>query len=489
MKLGSRHLALLIGALAALVVAACGHKSSGSSTTTGTTTPTPSGDLAWTYVAGGKAVGQTGIYGSLGVPAATNLPGSRDSAATWTDASGVLWLFGGTGYDVSGSVGSLNDLWKYDPAAQRWTWVATSSAQASGQVVNAAGNYGTKGQASASTVPGARAGAVSWVDVNGNLWLFGGIGFDANKLQGDLNDLWMFSPASGQWTWVGGANTANAAGIYAAVGSPNPASQPGGREGALAWTDPSGKFWLYGGGGYDSAGNNGTLSDLWQYDPTTGVWTVVWVATTTPAFAANPAASYGTQGTAGGSPGPRQEAAGWIDTAGNLWVFGGLGLDSKAAYGYLNDLWMYSPHNKNWTWVGGSSTISVAGVYGTLGTAATTNIPGSRAGASAFVDAKGNFRLFGGQGFGSGGSQGYLNDVWEYAPTAKTWKYVSGATVINATGVYGTQGTAAKTNSPGGRYYTATWYDKSGQLWLFGGGGYDSKSVLGQLNDLWMSKP
>ena len=40
----------------------------------------------------------------------------------------------------------------------------------------------------------------------------------------------------------------------------------------------------------------------------------------------------------------------------------GLGLDSKAAYGYLNDLWMYSPHNKNWTWVGGSSTISVAGV-------------------------------------------------------------------------------------------------------------------------------
>lgn len=31
-----------------------------------------------------------------------------------------------------------------------------------------------------------------------------------------------------------------------------------------------------------------------------------------------------------------------------------------------------------WTWVGGSSTVNQSGVYGTLGTPAAGNIPGSR---------------------------------------------------------------------------------------------------------------
>lgn len=33
--------------------------------------------------------------------------------------------------------------------------------------------YGTKGVASLVNTPGARWGAVSWTDLNGNLWLFG----------------------------------------------------------------------------------------------------------------------------------------------------------------------------------------------------------------------------------------------------------------------------------------------------------------------------
>jgi hypothetical protein len=33
----------------------------------------------------------------------------------------------------------------------------------------------------------------------GNFWVFGGVGVGA-----ELNDLWMFRPATRQWTWISG---------------------------------------------------------------------------------------------------------------------------------------------------------------------------------------------------------------------------------------------------------------------------------------------
>ena len=36
--------------------------------------------------------------------------------STWIDSSGNLWLFGGYGYDSTGQLGYLNDLWQYDPS-------------------------------------------------------------------------------------------------------------------------------------------------------------------------------------------------------------------------------------------------------------------------------------------------------------------------------------------------------------------------------------
>ena len=42
-------------------------------------------------------------------------------------------------------------------------------------------------------------------------------------------------------------------------------------------------------------------------------------------------------------------------------------------------------------------------------------------------------------------------------------------------GNYGTQGTAAAGNVPGARHDAVTWTDASGNFWLFGGNGYDSR--------------
>ena len=61
----------------------------------------------WTWVGGSHSIPQLGNYGTLGVAAAGNLPGSRESSSTWVDKNGNLWLFGGLGYYFAGTTGSL----------------------------------------------------------------------------------------------------------------------------------------------------------------------------------------------------------------------------------------------------------------------------------------------------------------------------------------------------------------------------------------------
>ena len=132
------------------------------------------------------------------------------------------------------------------------------------------------GSASEGMVPGARERSVSWIDGLGNLWVFGGYGYDGSGDAGYLNDLWRFEPVSGQWTWTSGPNAVNQAGFYGTQGTPDAANTPGGRYGCVSWTDGFGRLWLFGGYGYDSSGSLGYLNDLWQYDPIIGQWT--WVS-------------------------------------------------------------------------------------------------------------------------------------------------------------------------------------------------------------------
>src|SRR5208283_2970374 len=218
----------------------------------------------WTWVGGSSAVGQPGTYGTLGTAAAGNIPGARDGAVNWIDASGNFWLFGGNGCASSATTpcaskdsGNLNDLWEY--SAGEWTWVSGSD------VVNQSGTYGTLGTAGASNIPGARFDAVSWIDSSGNFWLFGGAGLDSADNSGRLNDLWKYG--AGQWTWVGGSNVNGQLGTYGSVGMGGPSNIPGARTLGVSWTDASGNFWLFGGTGYDWLGSNGFLNDLWQFKP------------------------------------------------------------------------------------------------------------------------------------------------------------------------------------------------------------------------------
>jgi hypothetical protein len=320
--------------------------------------------------------------------------------------------------------------------------------------------------------PGGSTYSATWTDNIGNLWLLTGEGFTSSTPPPSsqpefFNELWVFT---GTANYDGSCNN-----VWTLVRPPVPAGPtPPGRWGAITWTDPgTGNLWLFGG----QAGGLAFLNDLWEFTIATNSWTQHAGGFDQPGV-------YGTQGTASASnlPGGRWGASARRDASGNVWLFGGFGCDSTGpgcSNLLLNDLWKYS--GGQWTWVSGAKTGSQTGTYGTQGTAAAGNVPPGRQASVAWIDNIGNFWMFGGFTSGTNG----FNDLWKFDPVAKEWTWVSGSKGATSTpGNYGTQGLAASTNVPGARWIPAAWSDTHGNLWLFGGQGFDATGN-GSLGDLW----
>jgi N-acetylneuraminic acid mutarotase len=272
---------------------------------------------------------------------------------------------------------------------------------------------------------------------------------------------------------MGGSNTvsvnslnegvAGSLGSYGALGVAAAGNIPGGRDGSVAWTDTSGNLSLFGGYAFDATGTLGLLNDLWEFNPANNEWTLkggsstLGTAACTGDYGPNgPPSVYGTIGVPSTSnvPGGRSQSVSWTDSNGNMWLFGGLGC-SGGSEGFLNELWEFSPQANTWTWVSGSNTAPITldggqpGVYGTLGTPSATNTPGARIGSVSWTDSSGNLWLFGGVGYALTDSAGYLNDLWEFNTTEKTWTWVSGTNALGADGIYGTLGVPSTGNVPG----------------------------------------
>ncbi len=163
----------------------------------------------------------------------------------------------------------MNDLWKYSPSTNQWTWISGNN------TINVPGVYVTKGIPSTLNSPGARWNAMSWIDSNNPLWLFGGQGNDSvgnsSKLielqlfyfiSSYLNDLWKFSPSTNQWTWISGNNTINVLGVYGTRGIPSTSNYPSAQENTVSWIDKVGSLWLFGGYEVDVVDNYGKLIEL-----------------------------------------------------------------------------------------------------------------------------------------------------------------------------------------------------------------------------------
>ncbi|MGA3226223.1 MAG: kelch repeat-containing protein [Acidobacteriaceae bacterium] len=470
----------------------------------------------WVWMGGGA--NQRPVYGTLGTPAPGNIPGNQSGMAHWKDNKGNFWLFGGDGADSAGTGGALNDLWKFNPATLEWEWVSGSSVLTvvdfmGSQDFVEPGIYGTLGTPAAGNFPGGRNSPAAWTDNSGNLWLFGGYGSISTGYIGYFNDLWEFNPSTVEWTWMGGSNTiptntGGEPGVYGTLGTAAAGNIPGARYEAVSWTDHSGNLWLFGGYGFDSAGDVGPLNDLWAFSPSTNQWT--WVAGSSTVGSSPTCSMYtcgrpGVYGAAGAfaaanTPGGRYGAVSWTDSSGKLWLFGGTGLGLGTNVFFLNDLWEFDPSIRQWAWISGSSTpgtgaSGIPGEYGTLGVPAAGNRPGSRTYATASIDNSGNLWLFGGWGWPSlsqpdaGATPGYLDDLWEFNVASQQWVWAGGSSTVPSynqgnPGVYGTLGTPAAGNLPGGRNFAVSWTDENGNFWLYGGG-----SASAGFNDLWEFRP
>jgi N-acetylneuraminic acid mutarotase len=345
----------------------------------------------WTWVNGANVPNQAGVLGC---------PGAREGGATWTDASGNLWLLGGAGRDALGALTSLNDLWRYTVASNSWSWMSGSATG------DARGVYGTRGAVGAGNIPGARDGAVAWVTASGGgtVWLFGGNGLDSAGTRGHLNDLWRFDGT--RWTWMAGSNLVDAPGTSGTPGTPGAANAPGARSDGAAWTDASGALWLFGGQGHDAAGSWIAFDDLWRFDPNHAPTAWAWMGGPS---APGQVGVYGTRGTtgAGSWPGARAGAVSWADPVGSVWLFGGFGLASTSPAAPLNDLWRFD--GTAWTWMSGSDLGGQPGHSGTKGQPDPANVPGARQFASGWPGPNGSLLLF-------GGGQPDQNDLWQYLP-------------------------------------------------------------------------
>lgn len=421
--------------------------------------------FAW--MGGANTANQVGVYGTLGQADNANGPGARSLNAQASDSSGNFWLFGGYG-EASASGGFLNDLWRFNPTDNTWTWIAGSDSP------NALGVYGTKGIAAPGQGPGARYGAVAWATADGIFWLYGGYGYAASGY-GPLSDLWRFDPGNGLWTWMSGSSTINSAGVYGTLGVSSPTNHPGSRDSMAGWLQASDdSLWLF--GGFD--GSN-WRSDVWRYKD--GDWT--WMQG---GSAGNDFGTYGTRGTSdvANAPGARGSARVATDSAGNVWLFGGYGFAASGPDGRLSDLWRRNPTTGQWTWVSGSNTSNAAAVYGTRGVSDPSNEPGARYGPlGLWVDIGGNVWIMGGAQAGMPANR--EGDLWRYSALDDRWTWMHGANTVSAAPIYGTLGQPDDTAFPGARSEGAAWADSAGRFWMFGG-----FSASGQRHsDLWRYQP
>lgn len=283
---------------------------------------------------------------------------------------------------------------------------------------------------------------------------------------------------SNQWTWMNGTNLDNHSGSYGTKGVASATNSPPALYQPYNWTDQQGNFWLFGGmrigAGYP------WYNALWKFDPTINQWT--WMSGPS---ASGQAGTYGTKGVSAANniPGCRMGGCSWVDKTGNyLWLFGGQSPYSGANSRTQNDLWRYEIATNEWTWMSGANVPNQAGIYGTMGVANATNVPGARGETNAaWVDNQGNLWFFGGADVANY-AYNTFSDLWKYDIGTNQWTWVKGDNSVKQVSRFGTKGVSAVNNNPAGMYHAA-WKDGNDNFYMFGG--TQSMNSPGGLNTIW----
>ena len=347
-------------------------------------------------------------------------------------------------------------------------WIAGNN------IIGQVGVYGTKGIYSPSNVPGSRQSHTSTL-YNNTMIIFGGNGYD-NSSSGRLNDVWQFDFNLEQFRWISGSNKKSQVGVYGTKGNYSTSNVIGAREGHTSILNGN-IMMIFGGFGYDTL-TTGYLNDVWQYNFTLDQFK--WIAGNN---IRDQVGIYGIKGnySLGNVPGSRYYHTS-ILYENTMIIFGGDGFDNSSNVGFLNDVWQIDFSINQFRWIAGNNVRDQLGVYGTKGSYAPSNVPGSRYHHTSILCNGNTMIIFGGLGYDNS-SLGVLNDVWGFNILTNEFAWIAGNNIIDQFGVYGIKSSYSPSNVPGGRVsHTSLLFGNT--MIIFGGVGYDVSSI-GHLNDIW----
>lgn len=221
----------------------------------------------WRWIKG-DTIYKGPTYGTKGVSASGNTPGTRMAGSAWYTAD-KFYLFGGRGEDVNGKFGAMNDLWELDMVTMNWRWLKGSNQRQS------FAEFGTKGVAALDNTPGAKEFAAHCT-ANNKLYLFGGRSYmeqDIIAIPRESNDFWEYDPATNNWCWLSGDTKKYSGSTFGTKGIPAPANSPG-RKANASMVELNGKIYLHGGWGSHEIDHydGGVMDDLWEYNPGIKQW-------------------------------------------------------------------------------------------------------------------------------------------------------------------------------------------------------------------------
>ncbi|XP_077865700.1 uncharacterized protein LOC144352634 [Saccoglossus kowalevskii] len=383
--------------------------------------------------------------------------------------------------------------------------------------------------------PGSRSGAAYWQDNNGNIWMFGGEGFDVSETinQADselpfypsngaetylLNTLWKFDIHKNSWSLVhhGGSEKdvpvarhyAAACGVtgelyllYGGIGykyethsdlwlfdismlkwerlstTQSDKNVPEARGDVAYWCTQD-ALWLYGG----LRSNFEVLSDFWKFSLKSKTWTKLSITIE----------NSGRELVR--SLNPRNGAMTWNVNDTDLYMFAGNSIQNYEHYRHLanglsSDMWKFSTMSGNWTFLAGFTETKQPGNYGERGEINKKNNPGCREHGATWVDKDNNLWLFGGEGtatlpVGIYTQTDPLADLWKFDTSVRSWIFFGGSKSEEARAVYGSKLKPDPSNLPPPRCESLAWYYND-TVYLFGGIGHDNYEQDGWLNDLW----
>ena len=179
-----------------------------------------------------------------------------------------------------------------------------------------------------------------------------------------------------------------------------------------------------------------------------------------------------------GYPGARGDAVAWTEwNSGALMLFGGHGRsalrEGDCDYDYLNDLYVNFVSFEGAV-VTGAGKI---GIYGTRGVFSTSSWPGGREGSATWSDKYGYQYIYGGYGYASTQTAGFLSDVWRWSTLSSGFTWVAGPQLTNMPVQKGAYGEASLDYYPSGRRSSHIWAVSPFEVvWIFGKGDAGSPS-------------